>query len=88
MRNFVYVIGSSDDFADLEELKDCYHNGGLDGRDTVYPNYSAYPVSLANETAVTGYKTLDEVATMIARGEAMSDGWCLDDTFSFIMEEQ
>jgi hypothetical protein len=35
---------------------------------------------------VAGYDTLEEIATMIARGEAMSDGWCLDDTLSALLE--
>jgi hypothetical protein len=81
MRNFTYVIGSSDDFADLEDLRNTHLNGDTER------NMSTYEISLSEGTIVVGYDKLAEVATMIGRGEAMSDGWCLDDTLSFIMEE-
>ena len=87
MRNFTYVIGSTDDFESLEALRTYFANHGSDTDDGgVYPNYSVYDVSLSEGTAVVGYDKLSDVATMIGRGEAMSDGWCLDDTFSFIQE--
>ena len=87
MRNFVYVIGSTDDFESLAALRTHFENLGAEEDDGgVYPNYSVYEVSLSEGTQATGYKSLAEIATMIGRGEAMSDGWCLDDTFSFIQE--
>lgn len=88
MRNFVYVIGSTDDFSSLEELRTYFaklEDPDCDGG--VYPNFSTYDVSLSEKTVASGYKSLEEVATMIGRGEAMTDGWCLDDTVSFILEQ-
>ncbi len=82
MRNFVYIIGSTDDFGDLEDLKNAYFDGVLLGD----YNASIIPVSLDEACKVKGYNTLEEIATMIARGEAMSDGWCLDDTLSCLLE--
>jgi len=82
MRNFVYIIGSTDDFGDLEDLKNAYFDGVLLGD----YNASIIPVSLDEACKVQGYNTLEEIATMIARGEAMSDGWCLDDTLSCLLE--
>jgi hypothetical protein len=88
MRNFVYVIGSTDDFSSLEELRAYFEKSedpDYDGG--VYPNFSTYDVSLSKNTVASGYKSLEEIATMLGRGEAMTDGWCLDDTVSFILEE-
>ena len=87
MRNFTYVIGTTDDFESLEALRTYFANHGSDTDDGgVYPNYSGFDVTLSEATQVTGYSNLAEVATMLGRGEAMSVGWCLDETFSFIQE--
>ena len=81
MRNFVYLIGSTDDFGDNEDLKNAFF-------DCVLGDYNAsiIPVSLDEACKVKGYDSIEEIATVIARGEAMSDGWCLDDTVSILLE--
>jgi hypothetical protein len=81
MRNFVYIISTTDSFGDLEDLKNAYFDGVLGDY-----NASIIPVSLDEGCKVQGYSSLEEIATMIARGEAMSDGWCLDDTLSTLLE--
>jgi hypothetical protein len=81
MRNFIYLIASSDDFGDTEDLQNAYLDGVLGDY-----NASIIPVSLDEACKVKGYDTLGEIATVIARGEAMSDGWCLDDTVSILLE--
>jgi hypothetical protein len=81
MRHFIFLIGSTDDFESLEDLKNTYFNGN----DT-YRNMSVFPVSLSEVCQVAGYDTLEEIATMIGRGEAMGGGWCLDDTLSCLLE--
>ena len=81
MRNFIYLIASSDDFGDTEDLQNAYLDGVLGDY-----NASIIPVVLDEACKVKGYDTLGEIATMIARGEAMSDGWCLDDTVSILLE--
>jgi hypothetical protein len=80
MRHFIYLIGTSDDFESLEDLKNTYFNGDTDR------NMSAFPVNLSEACKVEGYDTLQEIATMIGRGEAMSADWCLDDTVSCLLE--
>jgi len=82
MRKFIYLIGSKDDFGDLEDLKNAYFDGVL----LEDYNASIIPVSLDEGCKVQGYDSLEEIATMIARGEAMSEGWCLDDTLSTLLE--
>ncbi len=81
MRNFIFIIGSTDDFGDLEVLKTAFFDCALGDY-----NASIILVSLDEACKVKGYNTLEEIATMIARGEAMSDGWCLDDTVSCLLE--
>ena len=81
MKNFVYIIGTCDDFESVEDLQSAYFNGMDTPR-----NMSVYPVSLSEATKVQGYDTLQEVATIIGRGEAMTNDWCLDDTLSILLE--
>ena len=81
MRHFIFLIGSTDDFESLEDIKNTYFNGN----DT-YRNMSVFPVSLSEVCQVAGYDTLEEIATLIGRGEAMAEGWCLDDTHSCLRE--
>ncbi len=81
MRHFIFLIGSTDDFESLEDLKNTYFNGN----DT-YRNMSVFPVSLSEVCQVEGYDRLEEIATLIGRGEAMAEGWCLDDTLSCLLE--
>ena len=80
MKNFIYIIGTTDDFESIEDLKYTYFNGETER------NMSAFPVSLSEACKVEGYDTLQEIATMIGRGEAMSADWCLDDTVSCLLE--
>ena len=81
MRMFIYLIGSTDDFESLEDLKNTYFNGN----DT-YRNMSVFEVELSEACRVSGYDSLPEIATLIGRGEAMAEGWCLDDTLSTLLE--
>lgn len=85
MRKFIYLIGTSDDFESIDDLKHEYFNDPS-GSEPDRRNMSVYPVSLDESCKVKGYDSLEEIATMIARGEAMSDGWCLDDTVSCLLE--
>ena len=80
MKHFIYLIGTADDFESIEALKAEYFAGESDR------NMSVYPVSLDEACKVQGYDTLQEIAIMIARGEAMTNDWCLDDTVSILLE--
>jgi hypothetical protein len=80
MRHFIFLIGTTDDFESIEDLKNTYFNGDTDR------NMSVFPVSLDESCKVKGYDTLEEIATMIGRGEAMSADWCLDDTYNCLLE--
>ena len=80
MRSFIYLIGTMDDFESLEDLQNTYFNSDTDR------NMSVYLVNLDEGCKVQGYNTLEEIALMIARGEAMSSDWCLDGTLSCLLE--
>ena len=85
MKNFIYLIGTMDDFESIEDLKQEYFkdpSGSAPDR----RNMSIYPVSLDESCRVKGYTDLEDLATIIARGEAMTNDWCLDGTFSVLLE--
>ena len=81
MRKFIFLIGTEDDFESLEDLKNTYFNGN-----NTYRNMSVFEVELSEACRVSGYDSLPEIATLIGRGEAMAEGWCLDDTLSALLE--
>ena len=74
MRKFTLLIGSTDDFESLEDLKEAYFNNGLE-----YLNASFYEFELPMNLS---YDTV----TLVGRGHAFENGWCMDDTFSCILE--
>lgn len=80
MRKFIYLIGSTDDFESLEDLKNAYFNDDTDR------NMSVFPVEISEACRVAGYDTIEEIATMIGRAEAFSSDWCMDDTLSILLE--
>ena len=79
MRKFIFLIGSTDDFESLEDLKEAYFNNGLE-----HLNASVFDFDFPN----TGTGSLEDqtIATYIGRGLAFSNGWCMDDTFSCLLE--
>ena len=81
MRKFIYLIGSTDDFESLEDLKNTYFNGGPYRR-----NMSVFEVELSEACRVSGYDSLPEIATMIGRAEAFTNNWCEDGTLSTLLE--
>jgi len=79
MRKFIYLIGTTDDFESLEDLKNAYFNDDTDR------NMSVFPVEISESCRIVGYDTIEEIATMIGRAEAFSSGWCMDDTLSTLL---
>ena len=84
MRKYIFLIGDISDFDSAEELAIAYLSG--EEEFSKY-NASAYHISLSEESKVEGCSTLAAIAVDIGRGRAMADGWCLDDTFSCLVEE-
>ena len=85
MRNFVYLIGSTDDFDSIDDLKSEYFNDFKSGEVSVR-NMSVFPVTLSDSCVITGYSSIEEIATIIGRGEAFCSDWCMDGTLSVLLE--
>ena len=81
MRKFIYLIGSTDDFESIEDLVNTYFNGGVTER-----NMSVFPLEISEACKVVGYERIEDIATILGRGEAMSNDWCMDGTLSCLLE--
>jgi len=77
MKTFTFVIGTSDDFEDLTDLLAYVEMNGRGGAGCL--NYSAFEFDVP--------LGLDKFnITMIGRGIAFSSDWCMDDTFSAVID--
>jgi hypothetical protein len=83
MRKFTYLIGTMDDFESIEDLKQEYFDSGTE---PITRNMSVYLVEIDPACRIRGYETIEEIATMIGRGEAMTNDWCLDGTISVLLD--
>ena len=79
MRKFIFLIGTTDDFESLEDLPNTYFNGGVTER-----NMSVFTFDVPE--AGTNSLTVRDIATYIGRGLAFSNDWCMDGTFSCLLE--
>jgi hypothetical protein len=75
MKTYTFIIGSTDDFETWEDLRDYAVKEGYDGG----LNYSIWEFDCPADCS-------EELVTMIGRGYAFSNDWCMDDTFSFLIE--
>lgn len=76
MKTYTFLIGTTDDFESMDEMLKHFEN-------------SSYPSSICNCSAFAfeAPDTCDqETVTMIGRGIAFSNDWCMDDTFSCVVE--
>ena len=74
MRKFIFLIGSTDDFESLEDLKEAYFNNGLEHLNASVLEFEL-PANCSNEIAVR-----------VGRGLAFENDWCMDDTVSCLLE--
>ena len=79
MRKFIFLIGSTDDFETLEDLRNTYFNGGVTER-----NMSVFTFDVPD--VGTSSLTVRDIATYIGRGLAFSNDWCMDGTLSCLLE--
>jgi hypothetical protein len=77
MRKFIFLIGSTDDFDSLESLKTAYFELGEHVRDE--SNASFFEVEVP-ENLDRGH------AFLIGCGLAFTNDWCMDGTFSTLLE--
>jgi hypothetical protein len=79
MRHFIFLIGTTDDFESIEDLKNTYFNGGVTDR-----NMSVFTFDVPS--VGTNSLTVHDIATYIGRGLAFSNDWCMDGTLSALLE--
>ena len=81
MRKFIFLIGTTDDFENVEDMKSCYFSDDVD-----FSQYNA-SVYTFNVPDVINYSlTVHDIATYIGRGLAFSNDWCMDGTLSTLLE--
>lgn len=74
MKVYTFVIGSMDDFEGIEDLMDYVEQEGFEGS----LNYSVFEFECPD-------KCSEGIVGSIGRGIAFSNGWSMDDTFSFLV---
>ena len=74
MKTYTFIIGSMDDFVGIEDLQDYVDQEGRAGN----LNYCCHEFEAPAECD-------EETVTLIGRGIAFSNDWCMDDTFSFLI---
>jgi hypothetical protein len=74
MKTYTFIIGSADDFESLGHLIDYVEVN----KDKGFQNYSAFEFDCPVDCS-------EELVTMIGRGHAFSNDWCMDHTFSFMV---
>ena len=75
MKTYTFIIGTMDDFDFIESLVDYVEQEGFDGD----LNYSVFEFDCPADCS-------EEIVTMMGRGYAFSNDWCMDDTFSCVIE--
>jgi hypothetical protein len=75
MKVYTFVIGSMDDFEGVEDLMDYAEQEGFAGS----LNYSIFEFDCPADCS-------EEIITMMGRGYAFSSDWCMDGTYSFLVE--
>ena len=76
MRKFIFLIGSMDDFESLEALKNAYFERGERIRGE--GNASVFEFELPENSR--------DVAFLVGCGLAFTNDWCMDGTFSTLLE--
>ena len=73
---YTFIIGSADDFETIDDLQDYVEAQPTE--DSSPANYSIFEFDAPEDCD-------EETVTMIGRGLAFSNDWCLDHTFSFMI---
>ena len=76
MKTYTFLIGTMDDFESMDELLEHFEAGRPPAP---FRNCSFYEFEAPAECD-------DDTVTMIGRGIAFSNNWCMDDTFSCLVD--
>jgi len=74
MKTYTFVIGSTDDFEAAEDLMDYVEQEGRGGN----LNYSVHEFEAPEDCN-------EETVTLIGRGIAFSNDWCMGGAYSFLI---
>ena len=78
IQNYVFIIGSADDFTSVEHLLMAYGDGTIN-------HYNASVFEYEAPAEDVGKMTARDIRVLIGRGLAFENGWCMDDTVSYLM---
>ena len=78
LQSYTYVIGSWGAFDSHEELLEAYNDGTLQEYNAEVFKYEAPTGDVGNLSGL-------EIAQLIGYGMAFENGWCMDDTVSYLM---
>ncbi len=76
MKTYTFLIGTTDDFESMDEMLNHFEG-------------SSYPSSICNCSAFEFKAPAEcdqDTVTMIGRGIAFSNDWCMDDTYNCIID--
>ena len=76
MKTYTFIIGTTDDFESMDELIEHFEG-------------SSYLSSICNCSAFqfeAPTQCDEDTVTLIGRGIAFSNDWCMDDTYSCVVE--
>ena len=76
MKTYTFLIGTTDDFESMAELVEHFEES----------NYPSSICSCASYEFEAPAECDQDNVTMIGRGIAFSNDWCMDDTYSCIIE--
>ena len=76
MKTYTFLIGCMDDFESIDDMIDYIENKPTVG--VIKSNYSIYEFEAPDDCD-------EETVTLIGRGIAFSNDWCMDHTFSFLV---
>jgi hypothetical protein len=79
MRTFIFLIGSTDDFGDIEDLENAYLGDSIGDY-----NATVHRFQLRADCG-TDTLTVRDIATLIGRGLAF-ESWTMDGTLSTLIE--
>ena len=81
MKTYTFLIGAADDFESMDALLTHVGQVSIGEAPVSWPphNYSAFEFEAPESCD-------QETVTMIGRGIAFSNDWCMDDTFSCVVE--
>ena len=80
MKTYTFLIGSQDDFESLDEMLDYFEN------ETSPPQAHGSRVNASAHEFEAPGACDQETVTMIGRGIAFSNDWCMDGPFSCMVE--